>query len=722
MALIKYVQNTFNSGETGPYFSARADLQAYRNTASKIENFTCLPQGGADHRRGLEFVRQLSVDDPDEVRFAMWDFNSEQQYLVAFIDEEIQIYRDKVFVATIVSPYEGEDVRDLRFAQSGDVMVIVHPYYEPRGLERQGSDSSWVLGTLDFDKVPAYRYNTAQTMTPSGTSGAITLTLSPTDAYFTADHVGVNIYVNGGVAKIISVTNGYTVAATTSTNLGSTAVSNAWKEDLWSTAKGFPRSVTFHQDRLWFGGVRDAPNAMAASVTADFFNFETGSDDDDALVYTISSDQVQNIRDIKSQGGLNVFTSEGQFIVRPTDDPVTPGNINVDQQGKIGVYNVPVNQVDNEIIFIVKNGREIRSWVYDYASNSYVTDNKTKTAHHLFDIDKKPLAMAFLQSYRDTQSNMMFVPRSDGELAVLTIDTPAKVLAWSRFVTDGAFHDACVVATDHGDGNQIDTLYLLVERENGIFIEAMTELAVYLDNYHYGNSVTAKPSWFGINSLVGQTVRVVADGFVIPPLTVTYKVSAASIQAAGTGYEVNDVLTAVGGTGEPVQLRVSTVGGGGAITGISVIEPCGSYTAVPGNPVAVTGGSGSSATFNLTSSGGFTLPKAANDVYVGLEYTAELETMDFDVAMDGSSLRGEQITKKRAIVKLLNTLSLTVDQYPIIFRQFGPALLDQPLVPFSGQKEKRIQGISRTPTVRLRVTEPLPCTVLALTTELSVPR
>ena len=73
-----------------------------------------------------------------------------------------------------------------------------------------------------------------------------------------------------------------------------------------------------------------------------------------------------------------------------------------------------------------------------------------------------------------------------------------------------------------------------------------------------------------------------------------------AINAAGTGYTAGDTLDVVGGLGPiTTELTVSTVGGGGAITGVT-ISNAGQYTEVPSNPVSVTGGSGSAATFNLT--------------------------------------------------------------------------------------------------------------------------
>lgn len=86
-----------------------------------------------------------------------------------------------------------------------------------------------------------------------------------------------------------------------------------------------------------------------------------------------------------------------------------------------------------------------------------------------------------------------------------------------------------------------------------------------------------------------------------------------SIVSGGTGYSVNDVLTVVGGTQtSAIQFTVTSVSAG-VITGVS-ITTFGFYSALPTNPVSVTGGTGSSATFNLLTWGvsGFTISNAGS--------------------------------------------------------------------------------------------------------------
>lgn len=77
------------------------------------------------------------------------------------------------------------------------------------------------------------------------------------------------------------------------------------------------------------------------------------------------------------------------------------------------------------------------------------------------------------------------------------------------------------------------------------------------------------------------------------------KTETVAINAAGTGYTPLDVLTLVGGTGTAATIRVDTVGGGGDIATFTVLTT-GQYSVLPGTAaVAVTGGTGTNATFNI---------------------------------------------------------------------------------------------------------------------------
>jgi len=125
-----------------------------------------------------------------------------------------------------------------------------------------------------------------------------------------------------------------------------------------------------------------------------------------------------------------------------------------------------------------------------------------------------------------------------------------------------------------------------VNISNGGTVTAITRTAA-------GSAYTSKPS-------VAITAPTTAGGVTALASVAQMQIAAATIASGGTGYTVGDVLTIVGGT--PVTtgatLTVSTVSAG-VITAVTV-SAFNNYTVLPTNPVSVTGGTGSGATFNIT--------------------------------------------------------------------------------------------------------------------------
>lgn len=98
---------------------------------------------------------------------------------------------------------------------------------------------------------------------------------------------------------------------------------------------------------------------------------------------------------------------------------------------------------------------------------------------------------------------------------------------------------------------------------------------------------------------------------------VSFFKSVSSIGAAGSGYIVGEVLNVGGGTlfssFNGGQIEVTSVNGSGGITGAIVYQP-GYYSALPSNPAAVAGGSGTGATINLTGSTSSDYPEAIMEI------------------------------------------------------------------------------------------------------------
>ncbi len=146
---------------------------------------------------------------------------------------------------------------------------------------------------------------------------------------------------------------------------------------------------------------------------------------------------------------------------------------------------------------------------------------------------------------------------------------------------------------------------------DGVKINTLTEKTTLVDNDLVGGENSAN-SFSRISILMSSvwnyikgkmiTLKILPKEMLEANTTFTVggnRATAVSIVNAGTGYTADDILICQGGTGSPTYIKVLTVDVGGEILTAEVNRK-GCYTANPTNPVSVTGGTGSDATFNLT--------------------------------------------------------------------------------------------------------------------------
>ena len=135
------------------------------------------------------------------------------------------------------------------------------------------------------------------------------MTLTASSSVFSAGSVGQYINViPQGRAKIVQYTSGTVVNAITEFPFFNTsAIANGnWElesgyENVWSAGKGWPRTVTFHQGRLYFGGSKSRPSTVWGSKVGIFFDFEgTEGLDDDSVEATLDTNTFNAITDIIS--------------------------------------------------------------------------------------------------------------------------------------------------------------------------------------------------------------------------------------------------------------------------------------------------------------------------------------------------------------------------------------------------------------------------------------
>ncbi|WP_342760747.1 hypothetical protein [Azospirillum thermophilum] len=406
------------------------------------------------------------------------------------------------------APWSAAQLAQITWTQSADTLLVCHPDLPPRKLTRSGA-GQWTLSPWSYVtenglvRMPFYRFgNPEATLTVSGTSGVVTVRAS--GPVFDPLMEGARLRIQGRQLVIDGVASPTELTATALETLAGTGPTASWEEQSFSPRRGWPVSAAFHQDRLVVGGSRDLPNRLWMSRSADLWNFDLGTGkDDEAIEFGILSDQVNAIRAVFSGRHLQVFTSGAEYMV--TGDPLTPQNIQVKRQTRIGSpvdLAVPPRDVDGATLFVSRNRREIREFLYTDTEAAYQANDLALLARHL-------VASPRDQDY-DQSRRLLFVVMEDGSLGALTVYRSEQVTAWTRLETDGRVRSVAVVG---------DEVYLLVDRAGTWTIERFDD-ALSLDCALVGDRDVPTAVWSGLDHLEGRRLGVVADGVVRDPVTV----------------------------------------------------------------------------------------------------------------------------------------------------------------------------------------------------------
>lgn len=504
MTRLRQIKTNFTAGEVSRDLLGRGDLRAYENGALKLRNLFIYPTGGIKRRSGLMYVDTLAGNG----RLISFEFNTDQTYLLAITNNLIDVYSNGIHVQAVSSPWSFAQISQLCWTQSADTLLLTHPDVPPKRLLRNAF-GVFVLQDWEFFtennvvQQPYYKFaDSTVTITPSATTGTITLNASV--SVFLTGHAGTRFRI-AGKEVLITIINSPTVAtATVIETLSAITATIDWAEAAFSSVRGYPATVAFHQDRLVIGGSRDLPNRLWFSKSGDLFNFYLGTGlDDESIEFAILSDQVNAIRGIFSGRHLQVFTSGAEWTV--TGDPLTPQTLQLSRQTRVGSstdrYISPVT-VDGATMFIARNGKEIREFLYTDLEQAYQSTDLALVSRHILG---KPVDQDF-----DASRRLLFIVREDGKFATLTIYRAEQVAAWTLHETQGNVKSVSVVGED---------VYLLIERSGQYFIEVFDD-ALNLDSALTGEVSSPATMWSGLDHLEGMDVSIVADGVVLPEQTV----------------------------------------------------------------------------------------------------------------------------------------------------------------------------------------------------------
>jgi hypothetical protein len=519
-------------------------------------------------------------------------------------------------------------------------------------------------------------------------------------------------------------------------------------EDVWSSTRGWPRSATFHEGRLYFGGSKSRPNTVWGSRVIDYFNFDSHTGlDDEAVETTINTNQLNAIVNIVSGADLRIFSTGGEFIVVQSEDtPITPSNFLVRPQTRLGSKaGVPIEDLNGATIFVQRQGKAINAFQFGNDTRSYQVQNIALLSSHLLNT---PVDIAVRRSSSTDEADRLFVVNSgDGSMAVYSILTGQNVIAPSKFTTDGEFIAIAV---------ELSEVYAIVKRtvdSATVYYLEVFNSDFTLDSGVNGGAITTVQ----LGHLRGKTVNIIRDGISESAKTVSSETnqivfevennsvpgtgfsSALNLRATFTGTDSsNAALVEIINFNDTNTTSWTTTGSFKSVSSIYIDNTSGTPFAVSGYTINIGISGDNDAIFEDPSDtvgptvdlngivvkngvavfGSITLDTAATSTHqVGLNYTVQAKTMPTEPTLSSGSIHGmkKRVVQVDALVD--KTKDLKINGKTIAFdTESGSSVIAE----YTGLKTAHgLLGYANTGQITLTQTDPLPMTVLGLEYKLS---
>lgn len=513
--------NSFSSGELGPKTISRFDINEYNQGAELVKNMIPYKSGGVTRRPGTKHLgRVTSVLGSSNDLAGLYPFiySQSEAYCVVITpnnnapDSAIQVFKRDGSSVTLVYNTGGTnyftlpsfdaalDATGFQYAQSGDILYFVHNSgnYPPFVVKRLAEDSFevqhiWGLGEM-YEPVLTTPYKPANTNTDeyiyldSGSSAgragktenggtlpqrimrAVDGTNTPITTVFSQDDVGSIWRVTDSAAKesafyIESVDAGLTFCTVRimigmdTTLLGTVGKTNNWNRGQWSDRYGWPRTITFFEQRLVFGGNSDKPDTLWMSELGNYKVFMSDKLDQDVssdfseLGYfgtivnsdgfnaTIASTEVNDIAWLSSDSVMMCGTIGAEYTIAPIDGVFGRNNISIKPRSSFGSKPVQAFKAGEGVMHVSRDGKRVRRFRYSIETgeqaNVDITTLNSDIVYHNPNALGTVAATEFKSitvkqmAWQESRSTMWFVT-SNKALIGFTIDQKSGIAGWHR--------------------------------------------------------------------------------------------------------------------------------------------------------------------------------------------------------------------------------------------------------------------------------------------------
>lgn len=481
MANARISQVSFARGEFCPPLYMRTDISQYHIGLKTLKNGFVQQEGCVSNRSGLEFVGEIK-DSSKVARLIPFVFNSEQTYIIEAGEKYFRFIQNGGYIVNpetdeiveIETPYLAKDLKNLKFAQSADILSIVHINYAPKELIRL-DHHRWELNNIIFEpsiNAPTgvkavwtgtttenardYTYCVTavdkNTLEESESSASVT-TKGHREAYWTtSEYMTISWSAVSGAVEynIYRSVNG--VMGYIGTSKTTSFTDDNIEPDLDETApilknpfanNNHPSCCAYFQQRKIYANTYKNPQMVYASQTATSNNFNSSRPliASDAVELPLADREVNEIRHLVPFKDLIALTTNSEYKINGSDGVFQANPMPVAViQSAYGASHVQPIVSGSMVVFVEAGGNVLRELGYDYLSDSYNGDELSLFASHLFE-GKEIIYIGYSKApYR-----LIYVIFNDGTMGVLTYNKKQEMCGWAKYETKGKFESvACV--------------------------------------------------------------------------------------------------------------------------------------------------------------------------------------------------------------------------------------------------------------------------------------
>lgn len=490
--------------------------------------------------------------------------------------------------------------------------------------------------------------------------------------------------------------------------------------DPFTSADNYPSCVAIYEQRLVFANTNTDPQKIWATVAGDYEDMTTGSNDDDAYVYTLGSRRVNAIRWLADSDVLYVGTTGSVFKMwsGSNDDPITPTNVSVKRISSYGAASIMPKELGDFIYYVQSNNKILRELSYNYDYDKIIPSEITILSDHITGVDG-----IVDMDYQQTPYSMLWCVRDDGEIATLTRQVEQQVVGWSRIVTDGEFESVAVIP---GDGTD-DEVWVIVRRYiDGSYVRYVEYFKPTIyddqeDGYFVDCGLTLD-SPLTITNITNANPAVVtsAEHGLSDGDTITIRNVVGMTELNGGRYKIANSDTDTFELTDTDDTDIDSTEYGTYLSGGEARECVADVSGLDhleGEDVAVCA-DGAVLSEETVTSGAITIDTASGEIHAGLPFTSTLQTMRVEAGQESGTAQGKMKKIIKVVLRLYNSVGCKVgnedSQDEVAFRSAGDDT-DEAIPLFTGDKTIVPYGtFDKTGYIVVVQDNPLPLNILAL--------